>query len=392
MPSNTKKENQLGIQTLVKKLKSGNTTTYYSVRGQITFKSERLQVKPTPIGSNLSKAQIQKRLQEIEVEKLKELKDIYLEKNPKLYGFKEMTYLLLNDREAPNPGRVSTFKKNAEILGNRLITDIKQRDIDSIAYKRYPELIKYKTIKLSQIYNLKERQKVSSLHNTVNTMVMIPIGKVLHFAHYQGYCPYIKLKYFQTLNRKNMYRPKYSVLEIKKCIEYEHKDFQIVFLFVFLLFTGVRIAEALRIHWEDLDNEDNKVIDLDRKILRIIPNKDGTWTDKPMHPILYSWFQKVIDKSGYLFEWRSQSENKNKPNGLIPRWNSMQEFAGIDISNKRKKRHALRHTITSMLSDSGGSLQELMDFNGWVDERSALGYIETSNSRKKSLIDNIKIN
>ena len=149
MSINTKKENQLGIQTLVKKLKSGNTTTYYSVRGQITFKSESLQVKPTPIGSNLSKAQIQKRLQEIEVEKLKELKDIYLEKNPKLYGFKEMSYLLLNDRSAPNPNRVHTFKKNAEILGNRLITDIKQRDIDSIAYKRYPELIKYKTIKLS---------------------------------------------------------------------------------------------------------------------------------------------------------------------------------------------------------------------------------------------------
>ena len=45
-----------------------------------------------------------------------------------------------------------------------------------------------------------------------------------------------------------------------------------------------------------------------------------------------------------------------------------------------------------MLSDSVGSLPEFMDFNGWVDERSALGYIETSNSRKKSLIDNIKIN
>jgi site-specific recombinase XerD len=66
----------------------------------------------------------------------------------------------------------------------------------------------------------------------------------------------------------------------------------------------------------------------------------------------------------------------------------MQEFAGIE-HHKRKKRHALRHTITSMLSDNGASLQELMAFNGWSDERSALGYTETGQDKLAKLINKI---
>ena len=184
-----------------------------------------------------------------------------------------------------------------------------------------------------------------------------------------------------------MYRPKYSVEEIKRCIK--HDDFEIVLLFVFLLFTGMRVSEALRINWEDLDNEDRKVMDLDNHILRIIPSKNGTWIKKPIHPILLEWLHKVENKTGYLFEWRNQQDGKNTPQGLIPRWNKMQEFAGIASDNKRKKRHALRHTITSMLSDNGASTGELMDFNGWNDERSALGYQETGLERKKTLINSI---
>lgn len=383
--SSSSKIGQLKVRESKAKTVNGDIKIYYYARGRVTYNNEKQKIYQILKGIN-NRPQAEIEAQNIEIEWLRKLKDRYLKKNPEFMTFAKMTDELLDDHLS-SPNRHSTYHKNKEILGNKLLVEIKQKDIYEVAFKRYPHLLKYKGIKLSRIHNLKERQQVSSWNNTANCNVIIPIGNILHYAHQQGCCPYIKVKYFQILNRKNMYRPKYSVEEIKRCIK--HNDFEIVLLFVFLLFTGMRVSEALRINWEDLDNEDRKVMDLDNHILRIIPSKNGTWIKKPIHPILLEWLHKVENKTGFLFEWRNQQDGKNTPEGLIPRWNKMQEFAGIASDNKRKKRHALRHTITSMLSDNGASTGELMDFNGWNDERSALGYQETGLERKKTLINSI---
>jgi integrase len=386
--SSRTKIGQLAVHQRHTKTAKGNIKTYYYARGTVRFKTEKESVDEILKGiTSISQAEIE--TQNVEIRWLKLLKDRYLNKNPDFMTFKKMSNQLLDDHmEAPSVSRQSTFIKNADILKDKLLAEIKQKDITEVAFIRYPKLLPYKGKRLNTINNLDEREKISGWFSTANTNVMIPIGKVLHYAHQQGLCPYIKVKYFETLNSRNRRRPKYSAEEIKKCMEYETKDFGIVSLFVFLLFSGLRVSEALRIHWLDLDIYENKVIDLDNRTLNIFANKTGTWIKKPMHPILFAWLDKVEDKTGYLFEWRSLHESKNAERGIIKRWNAMQEFAGIE-HHKRKKRHALRHTITSMLSDNGASLQELMAFNGWSDERSALGYTETGQDKLAKLINKI---
>jgi len=385
MPSNTKKDNQLGIQTLVKELKSGKTKTYYNVRGIVTFKSESKYVKPTPIGSNLSEAEIQKRLQEIEVKQLKELKDVYLKNNAHFTTFGTVTNQMLNDHMAtPNSARHTQYEKNSKYLASKLVSEITQLDITQVAFKRYPKLLDYKGKKLSHIYNLKEREKVSGWFSTANTNVMIPVGKVLHYAHRLGICPYIKLQYFETENTRNRRKIKFTLQEIKDCMK--HDDFQIVLLFTFLFFTGCRVSEALRIHWLDIDNEDKKVVDLENNKIRIFQNKTGTWRTVPIHQSLSKVIESVEDKTGYLFEWRHYRERKNTHTGLIPRWQKMLDAANI---KEFKGRHALRHTLASMLSDSGASTQEIMTYIGWTDQRSALRYAGTSHEKLKVIINSL---
>ena len=386
--SNNTKIGQLKVGEKKAKTANGNIKIYYYARGTVTYKNEKETIDQILKRIN-NRPQAEIEVQNVEIEWNKTLRERHLTKNPTFSTFTQVTNNLLNDHmEAVSSERQGTFKKNAKILGSKLIAEIKQSDITQTAFIRYPKLLAYKGKRLNTIYDLNEREKISAWFSTANTNVMIPIGKVLHYAHYQGLCPYIKVKYFETLNARNKRRPKYTTEEIKKCMDYESKDFGIVSLFVFLLFTGLRISEALRINWLDLDIHDNKVIDLDNKCLNIFANKTGTWIQKPMHPILFAWLSKIEDKTGHLFEWRSLGESKNAERGIIKRWNAMQDFAGIE-HHKRKKRHALRHTISSMLSDSGASLQELMTFNGWTDERSALRYIETGQDKLAKLINKI---
>ena len=94
----------------------------------------------------------------------------------------------------------------------------------------------------------------------------------------------------------------------------------------------------------------------------------------------------IENKDGYLFEWRDVKESKNTDRGLMPRWRNMLDFAGI---KEFKGRHALRHTLASMLSDSGASTQELMTLIGWTDQRSVLRYAGTSQEKLVSIMNTL---
>ncbi len=382
--SGTIKNNQLKVVEQEKTTTSGNRKTYYYARGLVRFKNEKQTIHEI-IKGVFSRTEAEQECLNLEINTLKNLKNHYLQKNPEFLNFNQLTEQMLSDHmNSPNPNRFNQYRHNAKILGKKLVTEIKQIDITNTAFARYPKLQKYKGKKLSQIYDLREREMVSGWFNTANTNVMIPIGKVLHYAHQEGMCPYVKLKYFEVLNPRNKRKVRFTYEEIKKCMEYD--DFQIVLLFSFLLFTGCRISEALRIHWNDLDQNDNKVLDLPNNIIRIFQNKTGTWRTVPIHQNLSKIINMIENKDGYLFEWRDVKESKNTDRGLMPRWRKMLDFAGI---KEFKGRHALRHTLASMLSDSGASTQELMTLIGWTDQRSVLRYAGTSQEKLVSIMNTL---
>ena len=91
-------------------------------------------------------------------------------------------------------------------------------------------------------------------------------------------------------------------------------------------------------------------------------------------------------KGGYLIEWIDVKLAKNSVRGLMPRWGKMLVFASI---KEFQGRHALRHTLASMLSDSGASTQELMTLIGWTDQRSVLRYAGTRQEKLVLLMDNL---
>ena len=291
-----------------------------------------------------------------------------------------------NPSHCPAQYRLSIFKRVEDIVGNHLLNEFNDDLIFKYVYETYPVLNKWKGKKLKEL-DYEERQEASSKMSTANGFIGI-ISKVVHYGAKQGYCNDPTFEHFTTLNAQQRKKSKFSMEEITK-IENECKDWDVLFLFIFLIYTGVRISEALNLNWNKKNPENNRpMIDLEKNQFNFYLFKTNEWKTKPIHEYIHKYLKQINYREGQLFEWSSLNNDRaSSSNGLKHRWKMMLENCGI----KHKNRHSCRHTHASMIVDGGASLPELMKSIGWRSTKVALGYINSDDNKIANLVTSLPI-
>ena len=81
---------------------------------------------------------------------------------------------------------------------------------------------------------------------------------------------------------------------------------------------------------------------------------------------------KVLDKRGYIFQWRKGWDNKKNNEGLYFNWHTMLMNAKV---NSQKTPHKCRHTLTTWLRKySKASTEDLKDIVGWKSDQTVSVY------------------
>jgi|11_taG_2_1085331.scaffolds.fasta_scaffold00719_19 integrase len=309
-----------------------------------------------------------------------------------------VTEKLLNSfDQCPSEARKPFFEKNADCIGDTLLEDITNQKKEELIHLRYPigtetgDLIKKYKGKTFTSIPLEERKVLSSKYNTINTTVIRPLSRLISFAAENNWCKPYKVKQLPQISMRDKDKYVWTREEIVRCMDFS--DFEIKFLLIFLYRTGARIQEALDMNFARLDPNGRSMIDLDNNELNIFENKTQSWRNIPIQRndnepelSLWHWLQKINDREGYLFSWRFVGHKKNTNNGLIPRWREMLSFANVD---QNKKRHSLRHTFASELSNKGASTNDIMTVGGWKSETMVYNYAKVDKKRKQNLINSL---
>ena len=291
-----------------------------------------------------------------------------------------------NPKHCPAAYRESIFSRVESIVGNHLLNEFNDDLVFEYCYKTYPVLKKWEGKQLRNL-DYEEKQEASSKHSTANNFIGI-ISKVVHYGFKQGYCNDPTFEHFPVLNAQQRKKSKFSMEEITK-IENECKDWDVLFLFIFLIYTGVRISEALNMNWNKKNPENNRpMIDLEKNQFNFYLFKTNEWKTKPIHEYIHKYLKQINYREGQLFEWSSLNNDRaSSSNGLKHRWKIMLENCGI----KHKNRHSCRHTHASMIVDGGASLPELMKSIGWRSTKVALGYINSDDNKIANLVTSLPI-
>jgi len=178
-------------------------------------------------------------------------------------------------------------------------------------------LNKDNTIKLAnqkEVLNLRKFR--SGKLNTRNHTISI-IASVIHLGHEEGYCNYLKV-------------PKYSLFDSQPIV-FDNEEVQlfinnatlpdIKLLFVFCLYTGARLQEALNQTWENIDLENNNIT--------IYEDKDNKYRTITLHPTLKELLLRINKREETLFIWKKHDDHKNTHLSLYANWHHTLEKSGI---------------------------------------------------------------
>ena len=297
--------------------------------------------------------------------------------------YKDATNEVLNDPyESISKQDERNLHRTVQYLGSFHLNKITNKLIGQKAIECYNNIKEYTNLKYTSLPRDKQID-ISSKHATVNRNFITQVSKIMHYAHDNKWCEYMRIKRFWTLSGKN--RPKYTFTleEIKRCLE-SNAFFYTKLLLVFMLYTGARLQEALNVSWSGKNFFNNRPeIDLEKNQIFLWQSKQDEGRVIEIHPTLRAWLEKINNRNDKLFPWNNLQHKKNKPDGLTNSWREMLDMANVD---QMKKRHAVRHTYaTILISYANANDSELMDLGGWKsrDMISVYGSTVPEETRKK---------
>ncbi len=335
----------------------GKKSKYYSFRG--TFKNSLGQSQhfnwTNTWQTNLSNAKIYVRNLEYKLDQFN------LEFSKLKYS--QLAELKKQDQiDTPSENTKKMIDRSVKYLGQYYVRDINNKIILDEAFKCYPMDERLKNNTWSDL-NEHEQKKKSSRNNTINRSFISIASLVLHYgANELKCCSYMEVKRLPILSSNPLY---FTPEEVYRCLQ-STNHFQTKLLLMFLIYTGVRLGEALLVKWEDINLEEKTIQFYCPKTLskRPIPT--------PIHFTLMKILMKVLDKRGYIFQWRKGWDNKKNNEGLYFNWHTMLMNAKV---NSQKTPHKCRHTLTTWLRKySKASTEDLKDIVGWKSDQTVSVY------------------
>ncbi len=172
-------------------------------------------------------------------------------------------------------------------------------------------------------------------------------------------------------------RPTWSVLELRKFLmELQRGEYRFRAPMIFIAATGCRIGEALALHWEDIDFENNTVwihrtLSSDATGKLQVVNRTKTSADGRVIP-LPQWLQQEIrqDAAATGLVW---SLNGKSILPTLVRTEYYQVIAKLGL--KRIRIHDIRHTVGTLLHANNVDLRTIQDFLGHEHQRTTEAYL-----------------
>ena len=152
-------------------------------------------------------------------------------------------------------------------------------------------------------------------------------------------------------------------------------------IIILLLYTGLRIGEALALTWDDIDFKEN-LIDINKSIIYI--PIDGKYENIVQNNLKTDSSMRVLPLSSKarsaLITLKEMSAGNNlvitTSNGNTPTRASigrsltrMSRNAGIIGKDETRGSHSLRHTFATMLFENGCSIKIVSELLGHCDTR-----------------------
>lgn len=137
------------------------------------------------------------------------------------------------------------------------------------------------------------------------------------------------------------------------------------FLPYFLLYTGLRISEALAVQYEDIDFE-NKIITINKHLLHdgnrpVIENRTKTENSKRTVVLLERLADKIPkNKKGFVF--CNEDGTPLTKRQLFCRWKNYQNKYKVTLTA-----HQLRHAYATMLFEAGVDIKDAQELMGHSD-------------------------
>ena len=263
-----------------------------------------------------------------------------LKRAPATFGQAAALYL---DYRRPRKAWRKSIDRLTAILGDTLLSDIRQHDLVRVATELFPK----------------------AQPPTRNKEVMTPAAAVLHYAAENDLCPYIRVRKFKEKRPEARARTKEEAEVL-----IANADPRMRRLLIFLFCQGWRISDALRLRWQDIDFSTTSV--------RYYVSKTDEWRVMPLHMRVAEMLAAETDKMGRVFHWYDKSKVYKALRPLCKR-------VGIKFTP-----HQARHSFATWLVNEGVSLAEHMEAGGWRDHKSVLRYGRVDQDRARAVINRIK--
>jgi len=258
--------------------------------------------------------------------------------------FKEAAALYLEAKPGvARQWRVS-INKLCDVIGDRFLADIRQFVLVDAANFLYPHC-----------------QPISK-----NCRVFTPAAAVLHYAAENNLCPHIKVKKMKEKKPEPRGKRKDEAARLIAGAEGKFK-----FLLVFLFYQGWRIADTLRLQWQD--------INLTEESVRYHITKTDEWLEMPLHPVVLRMLREEGPGVGFVFPWRGRTS-------VYIRLKKLCKDTGIYFTP-----HMARHSFATWLNAEGASVFEIMKAGGWRDHRSVFRYTNVDMPRVRATINKLRI-
>jgi integrase len=238
-------------------------------------------------------------------------------------------------------------------LGARPLASIDQAAIDRLARALYP----------------------AASPATLNRQVYTPISAVLRHAHKRGLCELREIERpRQPKGKVRWLTPGEASALVAACSPHMRP------IVTFLLYTGARVSEALRLEWRD--------VDLTRGHVAFHDTKNGESRGVPLHPEAIAALANLRHRTGAVFRKPDGQPYLPKDEGgnhIKTSFGTACRRAGIANFTP----HDCRHTWATWHYAANRDLVGLQRLGGWKSERMVLRYAHVNESQLAPGIANL---
>jgi integrase len=234
-------------------------------------------------------------------------------------------YIAYRDPTKADVGRIERLKR---AIGSKIVADIRQADLVAAADFLQPD----------------------RAPSTRNREVIRMAATVLHYAHENGYCDWLRVKLFKEPQPATRAVTMDVAAELIEAAPAGPRQLLLLWLFRH----GTRISQTLSVTWDD--------IDLPQQTFRLYDKKAQKWQTFPLHPEVFEQLAAMPGRSGRLWPWETKS-------GVYKWLRPLTRKLGIAFTP-----HVGRHSLGTWLNESGAGLRTIMATLGHQDAKSSIRY------------------